>query len=571
VFFAGALWVSGEGGLTRIDSSTNATKNYPVAVVPDWLEAGKGALYVTTDRSPPKLPPVPANEQASFRLSEDWLDDTDPAHALPQTVFRPQLEYATGAQLLNHPDASGARGASLVPEVAAAMPAVTDGGRVYTFRIRPGYQFSPPSNKPVTAETFRYSIERALSPGLGNQAPGYDFLADVVGAAAFHAGNAQHVSGITLSGKNRLQIRLTAPAGDFLTRLSLPFFAAVPIGTPIVDGGVQTPIPSAGPYYLRVAFEDQQFVLERNPNYHGPRPARLERITYDVNTLASHAVAQIRAGQADYTADVLGDSEFHRGGLLDVKYGGTANAAGRPSLRYAPIIGASFIVFNTQNGPFRSLRLRRAVDLALNRTALADQHGDVPASQYLSPAVVGGGGKPVVGVEPDLVRARALAAGFHGTVTLTTCASSSCLATGAIVKASLARIGLKVHLDPTPDGNPTNGNWEMLKEGLYYDWPDPADFLNILFDPKAFRLPFYPPSLPVPPAYRRLLAAAARLSGTARAAAYRSLAARLERNVGPIAVVSTPETPEFFSARMGCQVEQPVIGAVDIGALCVRG
>ena len=32
-----------------------------------------------------------------------------------------------------------------------------------------------------------------------------------------------------------------------------------------------------------------------------------------------------------------------------------------------------------------------------------------------------------------------------------------------------------------------------------------------------------------------------------------------------------PVTPEFFSARMGCQIEQPVIGAVDIGALCVRG
>ena len=569
-FFAGALWVSGEGGLTRIDASTNGTQNYPVAVVPDWLEPGKGVLYVTTDRSPPKLPPVPTNEQASFRLSEDWLDDIDPAHAIPENVLRPQFEYATEAQLLNHPDASGARGAMLVPEVAAAMPGVTDGGRTYTFRIRTGYKFSPPSNQPVTAETFRYSIERALSPGLGNQAPGYDLLADVVGAAAFHAGDAQHVSGITVSG-NRLQIRLAAPAGDFLARLSLPYFAAVPIGTPIVDGGVQTPIPSAGPYYLRVAFEGQLFVLEKNPNYHGPRPARLQRITYDVNTLASHAVAQIKGGEADYTPDVLGDSQFQRGGELDTKYGGTTRAAGRPSLRYAPIAGASFILFNTASGPFKSLRLRRAVDLALDRKALADVHNDVPASQYLSPAVAGGGGKPVVRVEPDLVRAKALAAGFHGPVTLTICDSASCMATGAIVKASLARIGLKVHLDPTSDGNPSNARWEMLKEGWYYDWPDPADFLNMLFDPKAFRLPFYPPVLPLPAPYRRELQAAGRLRGAARDAAYRSVAARLERNVTPMAVVSTPETPQFFSARMGCQVEQPVVGAVDIGALCVRG
>jgi hypothetical protein len=50
-----------------------------------------------------------------------------------------------------------------------------------------------------------------------------------------------------------------------------------------------------------------------------------------------------------------------------------------------------------------------------------------------------------------------------------------------------------------------------------------------------------------------------------------ALAARLEREVAPIAVFAVPATPEFFSARMGCQVEQPIIGAVDNGALCVRG
>ena len=108
------------------------------------------------------------------------------------------------------------------------MPAVTDGGRTYTFRIRPGYRFSPPSGEPVTAATFRYSIERALSPKLGPDAPAYSYLSDVVGASAFHEGDAQHVSGITVSG-DRLRIRLVAPAGDFLMRLSLPYFAAVPL------------------------------------------------------------------------------------------------------------------------------------------------------------------------------------------------------------------------------------------------------------------------------------------------------------------------------------------------------
>jgi serine/threonine-protein kinase len=566
----GGLWVAAEGGLTRIDGASNATTSYPIAVNPASLEVGKGVLYVTTDVSPPKLSPVAADKQASILLSENWVDDTDPAHAYPGP-FRAQLEYATGAQLLNYPDASGPRGARLVPEVAAAMPAVTDGGRTYTFRIRPGYRFSPPSGEAVTAATFRYSIERALSPKLGPDAPAYSYLSDVVGASAFHEGDAQYVSGITVSG-DRLRIRLVAPAGDFLMRLSLPYFAAVPLHTPIVDGGVQTPIPSAGPYYLAVSFQGELVVLERNPNYHGPRPAKLERITYDLNTLAAHAVQQIEAGKADYTADVLGDSQFKRGGPLDTRYGVGHRRAGAPSMRYAPVIGDGFIQFNTRTGPFANVRLRKAADLALERAALAGVNGQVPSSQYLPPAF-GGGRETVAPIEPDLARARKLAAGFRGPVTLTTGTDSNSQAIASIVKASLARIGLEVRVDPeaSPYDVLNGTHWEMLDGGWYYDWPDPSAFLNLFFDPKAFRPQFSPPTWAVPPPYLRKLQAANRLRGAARAAAYRNLAPRLEREVAPIAVYGAPVTPEFFSARMGCQVEQPVIGYVDIAALCVRG
>ncbi len=44
----------------------------------------------------------------------------------------------------------------------------------------------------------------------------------------------------------------------------------------------------------------------------------------------------------------------------------------------------------------------------------------------------------------------------------------------------------------------------------------------------------------------------------------------LARDVVPIAAYGTAVMPEFLSARMGCRVEQPIIGMADIGALCVR-
>ena len=62
------------------------------------------------------------------------------------------------------------------------MPAVSDGGRTYTFVVRPGFRFAPPSNEPVTARTFVGTIERSADPRIG--APAAGVLADVVGMHA---------------------------------------------------------------------------------------------------------------------------------------------------------------------------------------------------------------------------------------------------------------------------------------------------------------------------------------------------------------------------------------------------
>jgi len=565
-FFDGAVWVGSIGLLQRIDPNSDQITAYPIVDRPAELASGNGLLYVSTDQSPPKLKALPADRVATVNMAENWLDDTDPAHAYPSPNYRMQFEYATGAQLLNYPDASGPRGTRLQPEVAASMPAVSDAGRTYTFRLRRGFRFSPPSNQKVTAETFRYSIERALSPGLGPEAPGYSVVSDIVGAKAFHAGKAEHVSGITVEG-NTLRIRLVAPAGDFPARLSTPYFAAVPVGTPIVKGGVQTPIPSAGPYYLKVSWQNDLRVLERNPNYRGPRPHRLERIVYDINNSTRRTVDTIENGEADYAADALGESTFRPGGPLDKRFG-------PDRLAYAPQLGFHFLRFNTARGPFRDARLRRAVNYAIDRRALASVSAETPTEAYLPPAFQGPHRRPVYPLSPDLQRARALAHGFRGAVVLYTCTRPDCTATSRILRANLAALGISVRVrqfdDPYSETQKSGAVYDMEIAGWYYDWPDPSEVLNLFLDEKGFRPDWAPTPQPIPASYQRALERAALLRGEARRTAYQRLAAKLERNVAPFAAYATPVLPEFFSTRVGCRVEQPVVGAVDLGALCVK-
>ena len=118
--------------------------------------------------------------------------------------------------------ASGGRplpqGSQLVPEVARSLPTLSPDGRTYTFTIRPGFRFSPPSNESVTAATFKYSIERSVDSRMNGTAPAY--LGDIVGVKAFRAGKTRHIAGIRARG-DTLTIRLTGVSGSFLSRIAV--------------------------------------------------------------------------------------------------------------------------------------------------------------------------------------------------------------------------------------------------------------------------------------------------------------------------------------------------------------
>src|SRR5690349_14666097 len=173
-------------------------------------------------------------------------DFTDPALDYYQLGW--EIEYSTCVKLLNYPDAAGAEGSKLTPEAAAALPKVSNSGKTYTFTVTPHkYQFSPPSNQWVSAKTFQFVINRLANPKM--QSPAAPFLNDIVGAQDMLDGKAQSVSGVKVKGNN-LTITLTGAHPDFLARIAMPFFCALPTNTALDPQGVNTPA-AAGPYYIK--------------------------------------------------------------------------------------------------------------------------------------------------------------------------------------------------------------------------------------------------------------------------------------------------------------------------------
>jgi YVTN family beta-propeller protein len=292
---AGAVWVanSGDGTVSRIDPRVGrVTETIPVGGSPTDVVVADGRVWVSVR---PRRPTGERVTRGTLRAeTPSDLDSLDPALAYQPLSF--QIEYATCAKLTSYPDEEGTAGGRVAPELAESLPAPTDGGRKYTFRIRPGFRFSPPSGERVTARTLRYSIERSLHPSM--RGPGAAFMSDLVGASAYTSGRARHVAGITVTG-NTLTLRLARPSSTLLARLSLPLFCSVPVGTPIDPDGLRT-VPSAGPYYVSSNVAGEEIVLRRNPNYGGSRPHRLDEVRITTGAGEADTLARVEAGEIDY-------------------------------------------------------------------------------------------------------------------------------------------------------------------------------------------------------------------------------------------------------------------------------
>jgi ABC-type oligopeptide transport system substrate-binding subunit len=567
-FGGGHLWIANTASRTvsLLDQISGARQQLVAAAGPTTALYHDGLVWAAATPAPRPLPTI-AGQELRVSTPTDTAVQPDPLHF---GLGSQQFVYAICANLLNYPDLAGPEGTRLLPEIAAAMPAVSRDGRTYTFRIRRGFRFSPPSNEAVTAKTFRHTMERALSPKTEfSGAP--DLASDIVGASAYRAGKAAHISGISVRG-NRLSITLVKPAGDFLTRISMLSFCPVPLSVPVHANNVSGPIPSAGPYYI-ASMEGDRTVLERNPNYHGNRPRRAERIVYTNDIPTPKAVALANRGAIDLLPQDFDNttSFLQPGGVLDRRYGAASAAARAGRQQYflyqAPLV--DYIVFNTRRPLFRDLRLRHAVNYALDRRALAASFSDSPADQIVSPAVPGFPAGRVYSLDPDLATARRLAGGLSRHAVLYFCGNPGERRVAQIVKSNLARIRIAVSIVESQD---CSGRYQradlLLQSFLGSDERDPRPFLDKSLTSSVFGLPLAPGPWS-DPAFRKQLERAGPLRDQTRIEAYRRLDDELMR-MAPFAVYGTFAWSQYLSPRIGCKVFQAEYGFVDLGALCKK-
>lgn len=366
----------------------------------------------------------------------------------------------------------------LVPDIAEKWE-VSDDGKTYTFYLRKGVKFH--NGRKVRAGDFKYSMERACDPDTGSQTA-ENYLGDIVGAKQMLSGEAEHISGIKAIDDYTLEITIDAPKTYFLAKLA--HHTAFVVDRQNVESGEEwwRHPNGTGPFRLREWQEDELLILERNDLYY-LEPAKVSYVVY-----------RLWGGVPIW---------MYETGEIDMTYVGTANVERvldptnplNKELTTVPEFSLWHIGFNNAKPPFDDPKVRQAFCHAVDKDKIIDVllKDMVKRADGILPPGFPGYNEEVVGLAYNPQRAKELIAESKykdvsnlPSITFTTSGRGDVSdLDAALVDMWRQNLGVEVQvsqLEPeTYFEVLMEEKDEIFDSGWAADYPDPENFLDILF------------------------------------------------------------------------------------------
>lgn len=311
--------------------------------------------------------------RATFGSFPDYLDP-----ALSHSEEGWAAIYNTYVPLLTYNHADGKAGSEVIPGLARELPEISADEKTYSFQLRDGLRYS--DGAPVKASDFKHAVERVF---LLNSS-GSPFYTDIVGAEEFAKTRKGEISGIVTNDKTgEITVRLTHPRGTFLQELALPFTAPLPADTPVEDLSADPP-PATGPYEIVSSNPGRGWSYARNPQWAKANGeampdlpgGHVDKIEVTVLRNAATQVDDVEAGRFEWMENTPPPDLY---ASVKEKYEGT-------QFREEPTQSTYFFWMNTTEAPFDDVRVRQAVNHAVNPEALERIYaGTLDATQQILP------------------------------------------------------------------------------------------------------------------------------------------------------------------------------------------
>jgi peptide/nickel transport system substrate-binding protein len=463
--------------------------------------------------------------RAAFESSFGFTDGLDPTGEYLNFGFD-ILSNLLVRTLVGYDHVAGPAGNKLVPDIATAVPAPTNGGRTYTFHIKQGVKFGPPVDRQVTSTDFLYAVERIARTKNGAQ---YGFYyTPIVGFQAYSDGKAKTIVGIKTPNASTIAFTLTQPTGDFLYRLALPAAGPIPpeIGRCFEGqaGKYGKDLVSTGPYMIQGADKvdgSSCTALEPMSGWNGVSNLTLVRNpAYDLST-DSPAARQNFPDEFVFTVDANANDIVDRvaAGDLEDEFDPTLppqtleqysrDTAKAHYLHINPADNVFYISMNLTQPPFDDIHVREGMNWIIDKTALRQVAGGPLAGKVAGHIIPDGVfGNQLADYDPyrtpgehgSLARAKAAmigskydtagngmcsAAACHNVLLLNDAASVNARSLPVVVQDA-AEIGITFHVSTIAGAFPTLQTTSKniaiaIFPGWGKDYADPLTFFNPLF------------------------------------------------------------------------------------------
>jgi ABC-type transport system substrate-binding protein len=417
---------------------------------------------------------------SDFRSLDPAVANDTVSMPIIRMLFQPLLDYDAGVHL--------------VPLTAEALPTLSKDGKTYTFHLRNDVHFS--NGRGVTADDYLYSWRRVMNPK--TKSPWASFATDrIAGAKDFAAGKATDVKGLRAPDSYTLEVTLIHPDLTFPYVAAMPFLAPVPREviesvkdeTERNDHFALHPVGN-GPCVFKSWNRGLRMRLERDPHYWGPKVA-LDAI-------------EIQFGLDPLTLQLM----FERGELdLMDRIPSAAYVRLRKEPRWKPNFeslvfnGVYYLDMNCEMEPFtgpNGKKVRQAVNYAVNRDRIVQLgNGRYEAAKGVVPPHMPGYHSLAKGYPYDPKRAKELLAeaGYskeqpiHLELWLSNEGDQG-TRIAQVVQQDLAAVNVEVKLNPVNFAvfNPAVSRRHSVAfsfYGWFQDYPDPSDFLDVLFSSKS--------------------------------------------------------------------------------------
>ncbi|HSD80710.1 MAG TPA: ABC transporter substrate-binding protein, partial [Solirubrobacteraceae bacterium] len=463
------VWVTDEAGvLTEIDARrATVVRRTALGNRPGPLAIGDDGILVTVRSS------GAAHRGGVLRVVAGDIDTLDSSRGYDELSWA--LMNVIGDGLVAFRRVSGTTGGQIVPDLAISLPVPTDGGRIWSFRLRRGVRYA--TGQTVRASDFRRGIERSFGPG----APGPYFFGTILGAERCSARHCDLSRGITTDdAAGTITFRLREPDPDLLYKLAMSFAFPAPSSAPARD--VRAGLPGTGPY--RVAeFADERIVLTRNPRFREHSSAAQpqtypDRIEVRLGLPQDAQLDVVERGDADVAFDASSATSRKLERLQTTR---ASQLYVHPSTH-----AVSFVVLNTRRPPFDDVRARRAVNFAVDRRAIVREgHDGLPTCQILPRDIFGYRRYCPYPHDPERARRLVVASGTEGAKVVVSSPRMRPARTHmATVARAMRAVGYRARLRVLPHDEYFDAIHRKSEQAGFFGWvldyPSPTNILDPL-------------------------------------------------------------------------------------------